>query len=369
MSRIEAPIGPDLRAALVAMVRKRVPESEVEDIVQASLAEAFESPHAPRESEALRRWLFGVAKHKVIDYHRRAGRETFELPELAGSPAPHAEADLLRWAERNIPQGTENQKTLDWMLREGEGEKLESIAESERMPAPRVRQRVSRLRRHLKDNWQREVALLAALGVIITALVLFLGRRKEPELITHDTPDSRDPRAEPIRKAALERCARSEWAPCIEGLDEAKRLDRAGDDTPRVRDARAAAGKALAPAPSSDVTPPLPTTAPPSPSSTSSSSLVPVPTAAPPKPSPKTTSLPEPFDMKQAPQKMDGLAPPDSTAPPPPRKVAPTAKPSGASLGLSSDVPEPQQTQQKTNAPTTKSRATKQKSMDPGGSM
>ena len=41
------PFDPDLRSALVAMVRKRVPESEVEDIVQQALAEAIESPHAP----------------------------------------------------------------------------------------------------------------------------------------------------------------------------------------------------------------------------------------------------------------------------------------------------------------------------------
>ena len=77
MSQPTAPVpfGSDLRAALVAMVKKRVPESEVEDIVQQALTEALESPHAPRETEAFRRWIFGVTKHKVIDYHRRAGRE------------------------------------------------------------------------------------------------------------------------------------------------------------------------------------------------------------------------------------------------------------------------------------------------------
>ena len=149
------------------MVRKRVPESEVEDIVQQALAEAIESPHAPADSESLRRWIFGVAKNKVVDYHRRAGRESFDLPDVEGTPAPHVEADLLRWAEKNLPEGAENKKTLDWMLREGEGEKLESIAASEKLPPPRVRQRVSRLRRHFKENWQREVAMLAALGVIV----------------------------------------------------------------------------------------------------------------------------------------------------------------------------------------------------------
>ena len=75
---------PDLRTALIAMVRKRVPESEVEDIVQQALAEAIESPHAPQESEALRRWIFGVAKNKVVDYHRRAGREELRAARCRG---------------------------------------------------------------------------------------------------------------------------------------------------------------------------------------------------------------------------------------------------------------------------------------------
>ncbi|CAN5877694.1 hypothetical protein BH11MYX4_BH11MYX4_15390 [soil metagenome] len=258
------PFGPDLRSALVAMVRKRVPESEVEDIVQSALAEAIESPHAPADSESLRRWIFGVAKNKVVDYHRRAGRESFDLPDVPGTPAPHTEADLLRWAERNLPEGAENQKTLDWMLREGDGEKLESIAESEKLPPPRVRQRVSRLRRHFKENWQREVAMLAALGVIISAVVIFILRRQEPEPITHEVVD---PRAEPVRRLALEKCAVADWKSCVDGLDEAKRLDPAGDTVPAVQQARQAAGNALkAPAPEPSQAP-LQITPPPEPSS------------------------------------------------------------------------------------------------------
>jgi len=247
MSKAPSAFNPDLRMALVAMVRKRVPESEVEDIVQSTLTEALESPHAPKDSESLRRWIFGVAKNKVVDYHRRAGRELHEVPEVAGAPAPHDEADLLRWAERHLPEGDENKKTLDWMLREGEGEKLESIAASEKLPAPRVRQRVSRLRRHFKANWQREVAILAALGVIITAALLFLANRKDPNEPIAKEPV--DPRAEPIRLKALERCNAADWQPCLDGLDAAKKLDPAGDGRPDVQNARAAAAKALEPAP------------------------------------------------------------------------------------------------------------------------
>lgn len=240
------------------MVRKRVPESDVEDIVQAALTEAFESPNAPTDPEQLRRWVFGVAKHKVVDFHRKRGRETFDVPEVPGGPAPHVEADLLRWAEKNLPEGDDAQATLDWMLREGEGEKLESIAASEKLPAPRVRQRVSRLRRHLKDNWQREVALLAAVGVVLGALFLLLRRKEDPRIQFDPNGIPMDPRAEAMRREGLERCAKSEWRPCLEKLDEAKRLDPAGDGRPEVQRAREGAEKALSP-----ITPPpaeVPTT-------------------------------------------------------------------------------------------------------------
>ena len=312
-------LDPDLRSALIAMVRKRVPESEVEDIVQQALAEAIESPHAPEDSESLRRWIFGVAKNKVVDYHRRAGRESFDLPDVEGTPAPHGEADLLRWAEKNLPEGAENKKTLDWMLREGEGEKLESIAASEKLPPPRVRQRVSRLRRHFKENWQREVAMLAALGVIVSAIVIYVMRKPEPNIITHDVVD---PRAEPMRRLALEKCAGGEWKPCVDGLDEARRLDPAGDARPDVQQARDAAANALkrAPAPPAPTAVPsaLPTTTPPtSPSAQPTTSLT---------PTPAPFDSAQRFDQKakpQAPSKSDSF---DSLSTPPAPTPTPTPK-------------------------------------------
>jgi DNA-directed RNA polymerase specialized sigma24 family protein len=331
------------------MVRKRVPESEVEDIVQQALAEAIESPHAPTDSESLRRWIFGVAKNKVVDYHRRAGRESFDLPDVEGTPAPHVEADLLRWAEKNLPEGAENKKTLDWMLREGDGEKLESIAASEKLPPPRVRQRVSRLRRHFKENWQREVAMLAALGVIVSAIMIYVLHKKDPEIITHEVVD---PRAEPTRRLALEKCATGEWKPCVDGLDEARRLDPSGDARPDVQQARQAAGKALnAPSPTPSALPTIPTSAPPSPGP--SSNLTPAPSpidsaftetdrkmkAGPVLAKPQSTEsltpmpTPVPTTTPPGPTKDDGFVPTKQAAKPQGKKSAPTKEGSGGSLG------------------------------------
>jgi DNA-directed RNA polymerase specialized sigma24 family protein len=293
--------GPAFRRTLVAMVRRHVPERDVEDIVQATLTCAL-TPAAPKDEEALQRWLIGVARHKVADRHRRGRRESFELPEVAVDAAPHSEADLVRWAEQALPEGGDDpRRTLGWMMREGDGEKLEAIAESEQVPAARVRKRVSRLRSHLRAQWKKELALLAALGVV--AVLVWIARHAPKEDVAHEVrpvPSEVAPspveRARSIRDEALAACDRAEWVLCLDGLDRARAIDPAGDAEERVQKGRAAAESALrgppVPAPS---TPPTP----------APSSIVPV-------PPPRSTSAPAP----------DSTSAPSAPRPPRPSKAS-----------------------------------------------
>jgi DNA-directed RNA polymerase specialized sigma24 family protein len=176
---------PALAESLSHFVRARVPESEVEDIVQATITEALAAEEAPEDDEEIVRWVHGICRHKVIDWFRRTRRELPHDPELADETVAAAESvpqsalDLLRWAQKELPEGEEHKKTLEWMLREGEGEKLETIAAEAKVPAPRVRQRVSRLRRYYKAKWAAQAAALAALLVIAVALVLALRKKRE----------------------------------------------------------------------------------------------------------------------------------------------------------------------------------------------
>ncbi len=277
----------DIAQAITAMVRKRVPPSEVDDIVPSTLAEAVASPEAPADKDALRRWLSGVARHKVADFHRRRRREVAldSAPELPGGSTPHPveERDLLRWARRQLPSD-EAQQTLDWMMHEADGEKLEAIAERERIPATRVRQRVSRLRAFFRERWHRELALASVL-VLVIVVGWIVARRDGPHAppIAHDPPRV-IPRAEILRGEAESECARGAWRACLDKLDEAKRLDPAGDETPKMRESRRAAERALEP-------PPPPIAPPIAPSSTAKPSPGPVPTSsAPPVTKPRGPS-------------------------------------------------------------------------------
>lgn len=245
------------REALARMVRRRVPESDAEDIVQSAIAEAFASGKSADDPDGLRRWVWGVARHKVVDHFRRRRRMADELPDVADDrdkPA-YDELDLLRWAKRELPAGENAEETLQWMLREADGETLETIAEESNVPAPRVRKRVSRLREYFRERWSGQTAALVALGIVAALLALYaLGRKKDD--IAKDVPPAPSVRAplpqevaEQKRREAFEKCDAGELRPCLDLLDEAKGLDPKGDLSEAVQRARKAAEDKLAPPP------------------------------------------------------------------------------------------------------------------------
>ncbi|HEY5375291.1 MAG TPA: sigma-70 family RNA polymerase sigma factor [Polyangiaceae bacterium] len=278
---------PGLRRAVEAAVKRRVRGDDAEDVVQAALADVLSAARVPEDAEEFRRFVFAVTRNKVFDHFRRRVREApeEEAHEPAASEAPLSARDILRWAEAKLPD-RDAQHTLEWMLREGDGEKLEQIARDANVPAPRVRQRVSRLRRFLREHWAAELMLGTLSLALLAAGTAFYYRHlhRTNEIAEHnpvllpEPPQSPEMQGRELRRAALLRCEKSDAAECLAGLDRARALDPAGDRAAEVVNARSAAAARLAPSPS------------PSPSPSSSSSAIPV---APPsgsasiKPAPK----------------------------------------------------------------------------------
>jgi DNA-directed RNA polymerase specialized sigma24 family protein len=168
--RLASPAIGSYRQVVRRFVSRRVPVSDVEDVVQETFCDALASGRAPVDPEELRRWLIAIARFKSVDARRAAARAQRNIDIEIEEPA-RANDDanlLLRWAERELPKGDASQQTLNWMLREAEGEKLESIARESAMSATAVRQRVVRLRRFLRERW------LLSLTSAAVALILSL---------------------------------------------------------------------------------------------------------------------------------------------------------------------------------------------------
>jgi DNA-directed RNA polymerase specialized sigma24 family protein len=252
---------PEVRRLVEGVVRRRVPEREVDDVVQTVLCDALASDRAPDDEEQLRKWIVGITRHKVADFHRKGGRaKHVELPEDAveGEEPPLSAREWVEWAEKQTEGNPEAQRTLDWMAREGIGEKLAHIAEEEALPATQVRQRVSRLRRFMKQRWAAELAAVAA--VVLLALVAWrLLRQEDPIAIPTPVPEVTDgPRvaeAKELRRAAYEQCAAENWQGCLDGLDSARELDAAGDAADSVQEARKQALEALEDQTNNDIAP------------------------------------------------------------------------------------------------------------------
>jgi len=234
---------PALREGLLKYARRRLPPGEVEDLVQNTLTEALVANNAPSDQADFRRWVHGIARHKIADSYRRRGRLAILTPDAdqsAAEPSPST-GELRQWIESELPQTDNAQATLHWLLREGDGESLDEIARDVELPAPRVRQRVSRLRRHLHARW---LALGAAGLLLLLGTGALLDRISQPASVPPSI--AREPatpleRARILRQNALQRCAAGAYPECIAALDLAQALDPSGESASAIREARAAA--------------------------------------------------------------------------------------------------------------------------------
>ena len=175
---------PELRRYLEAYVRRRVAQADADDVIQSVLCAALEAPRVPLDREEVRKWITGIARHKLASHYAKAAREQIgEPPEIEASPAPLEASSLMRWVERQatLSEAERVDETLEWMARESDGEKLETIAMEAQVPATSVRQRVSRMRRWMKARWVAELAAVVAALLALSFVAWWLWGRHVDE--------------------------------------------------------------------------------------------------------------------------------------------------------------------------------------------
>lgn len=199
----EALGGRDVRRGLTALLRRRVPLQEVEDVAQTVLADALASPSIPTDPEELRRWLTGIARHKIADYHRQKARAAARMADVS-EPAEAVPVPPVAFEEREVLHALLGEKrsrreaeTMEWLVREHAGERLADIASENGVPAPVVRQRVSRLRRALRSRWTGLFGVAAVLaGLSALGLSAYDPREAiapDPDLAAMPTAPSSSP--------------------------------------------------------------------------------------------------------------------------------------------------------------------------------
>ena len=181
---------PKLRARIAAMVRRRVPAGDADDVVQSVLEGALAAERPPVDERELGPWLWGIARNKVADFHRRARRDV-PSDEERGALDGRAEARVLLAAVvADAAAMSRGEETLEWIMREHAGDELAQIADESRLAAPVVRQRVSRLRRALRSRWLGTAGALALVLATGAGLARLVAAAAAPETIVADPTGS-----------------------------------------------------------------------------------------------------------------------------------------------------------------------------------
>jgi DNA-directed RNA polymerase specialized sigma24 family protein len=153
------------------MLERRLPREDVDDVAQTVLCDALQAERIPADPVELRKWLAGIARHKVADFHRSRARTSARTDRLDDDGAPEPECPPAPLEAREVlanvvdeTRTDRDRETLGWLVREHAGDRLADIAKEAGLPSPVVRQRVSRLRRALRKRWSAALAFVFLLG-------------------------------------------------------------------------------------------------------------------------------------------------------------------------------------------------------------
>jgi hypothetical protein len=147
-----------------------------------------------------------------------------------------------------VPDGKELQRRLlARRKREGDGAGAQG---GEPAPTPRRANPVVPIRRWPRVAWLLAAALAVAILLALSGPAVVARFHDEQGNTGEEAPrPTRHEAAENLRDEAMDRCAQAAWSTCRDKLDEAARLDPAGESEPRVKKARADLESASHPGP------------------------------------------------------------------------------------------------------------------------
>jgi RNA polymerase sigma factor (sigma-70 family) len=238
----------------IARALRGVPKADVDDAVQEVVARALAIDPPPETLEACLALVASIARnlsadqvrtktHRAkVDARLEANPDAAALPDARppGARDPLDAKRQLDFVRREVEAGRVPERAVAILQAVAEGADQNEVAKDLGLAHSTVRNEVAKTRAKLRASW---AAYLAAATVVVLAVVVWISLREGREDVAHrPTPQER---AAEMRKAALADCEDKRWEACLEGLNRARELDRAGDQAPEIVAARGAAVDAL----------------------------------------------------------------------------------------------------------------------------
>jgi DNA-directed RNA polymerase specialized sigma24 family protein len=275
-THVERVVSVEVQTAIRARLRNRgVWAQDIEDVAQDVTAELLFMKDPPADLDGCIRLARRAVNDESIDLSRKGSRRG----EYNLGPTPHA--DLHTGADHASPEichpidrqrqiallsekvaeGVLTERDAQLLLLDGQGANAVEIGRELKLAPQTVRNSLSRAKNVVRSAWaSRLKGPLALFGLLLMAWWLkkehdeHAERERQLYEIHPDVPFAPPPptpeqRAAQLRDEARDACANGRWLTCRADLDDASKLDPAGEARPEVQRMRKAIADGTVPMP------------------------------------------------------------------------------------------------------------------------
>lgn len=246
---------PSLRRAMINVVRGRVRDADVEDVVQVAMWAVKKAKRLPTGDKECRQYALAIARNKAITWYVRKEQDrpdSLGFDDLRGETCEDPgiqralHADHLDKIAATVPE--KDRPTLVCLGRYLMGESIADMAREMEVEYDTLYKRVTTLKRRVLGA----AKAMGGLAVLLVVLMVGLGRQRENNVTApapdrqHEPPEPKEPtpgtpeakvRAATLRDEARTQCAAEQWKKCLWSYDVAATLDADGE-TPELKAAR-----------------------------------------------------------------------------------------------------------------------------------
>ncbi len=251
-----------IRGVVRTRLGKDAPKEVAEEIVQNANLAMLEANSRPRSMATALGWVSIAAARAVIHHFRRgAGDATWLDREADVDDQPGEQGEvpghgwsISQWLAEAVQQNSPDEETFELLVYKAQTERsYEQVAADHGITSAALRSRVHEFKKKYEPRWRRRqgmyvlILLLGAALVAIAVTLAWLLLRPTPAEIGPDpariVPSAtvvRPPQtpldiAKSLRDEAEKACAQQLWGTCTDRLDEAKKIDAAGESEERVQ--------------------------------------------------------------------------------------------------------------------------------------